>query len=266
MQKLFSFWCLLICGLLFFSACGSKDQPVVKKSALMVESSLFSKSNCVDEKKGVCARFSISYPIFSGVDSTVTKALNQSLQEFVVSAVGGNGQLPFALALDSASMQFFALFLADVKERPEMAMEYVTEIKDSIVFQNAKVVTVQMDGYSYTGGAHGNPFTMLVSYDLGKGAKPLEITDLISDTTAVKPALEKAYKRSKGLKETDPLTEVVYPEITQIPLPAQIAVVANGVVFFYNAYEIAPYAVGSSSALLTWDELGALADKNKWME
>ncbi|MBN8677184.1 MAG: DUF3298 and DUF4163 domain-containing protein [Chitinophagales bacterium] len=265
MRKMLSCSALLCCGLWMFFACGTKQQAPEQKSSLKVESSLYTKTSCVDEAKASCATFKVSYPIFSSGDTALTKALNQSLQEFVISAVGGNGQLPFAVALDSASKQFFDLFQADIKERPEMALEYTTQIQDTIPFLNQKVATVQMDGYSYTGGAHGNPFTMLVSYDLSKSAKPLEITDLISDTTAVKPILEKAYKVSKGLKETDPLTDVVYPEITQIPLPAQIAVVSNGVVFFYNAYEIAPYAVGASAVLLTWEQLGALADKQKWL-
>ncbi len=265
MQKVFSCVGMIAIVLMLWTSCGTKDQASQKKNGLSAESSLFSKRDCVDEAKGACAGFIVSYPIFSGHDSVLVKALNQSVQEFIVSAVGGNGQLPFAVALDSASQQFFEMFRADVKERPEMALEYTTELKDTIPFLNSRVATVQMDGYSYTGGAHGNPFTMLVSYDLTKEAKPLEITDLISDTTAVKPALEKAYKLSKGLQETDPLSEVVYAEIKQIPLPAQIAIVANGVVFFYNAYEIAPYAVGSSAVLLTWEQLGPLADKNKWL-
>jgi hypothetical protein len=265
MHRISLFSGLLICGLFLIFSCSTKEKPVEAKALLKTESSLFSKRYCEDEAKGVCAKFEVSYPIFSGGDSSLTVALNKSLQEFVVSAVGGNGQLPLALALDSASMQFFELFKMDVKERPEIAMEYTTEIKDTIPFLNEKVATVQMDGYSYTGGAHPNPFTMLVSYDLAKGAKPLEITDLVSDTNAVKSILEKAYKLSKGLKETDPLTEVVYPEIQQIPLSAQVAVVADGVVFFYNAYEIAPYAVGPSAVLVTWDQLGALADRKKWM-
>ncbi|MCC7465824.1 MAG: DUF3298 and DUF4163 domain-containing protein [Saprospiraceae bacterium] len=266
MHRLSLFAGLLICSLLLCFSCSTKEKPAEAKALLKTESSLFSKRYCEDEAKGICANFEVSYPIFSGGDSSVTTALNKSLQEFVVSAVGGNGQLPFALALDSASMQFFELFKMDVKERPEIAMEYATEIKDSIPFLNSKVATVQMDGYSYTGGAHPNPFTMLVSYDLTLGAKPLEVTDLVTDTNAVKPILEKAYKLSKGLKETDPLTEVVYQEIQQIPLSAQVALVSNGVVFFYNAYEIAPYAVGPSAVLLTWEQLGALADRKKWME
>jgi len=226
----------------------------------------FSKRHCVDEAKGLCAEFIISYPVFSGGNMATAVALNKSVQNYVLSAVGGNGQSTFSQALDTAGQQFIQMFVDDLSDIPEISMGYSTEISDTVPFLNAKVATIQMDGYAFTGGAHPNPFGSLVSYDLSKGAKPLEITDLVSDTNAVRPALEKAYKVLKGLKETDPLGELVYPEIKQLPMPANVGVAAEGIRFFYNAYEVAPYAVGAADVLLTWDQLGGLADKAKWME
>ena len=106
----------------------------------------------------------------------------------------------------------------------------------------------------------------MVSYDLTKGAKPLEINDLVSDTNAVRPALEKAYKILKGLKETDALGDLVYPEIKQMPMPANVGVAAEGIRFYYNVYEIAPYAIGDGDVLLTWEQLGGLANRKRWVE
>lgn len=248
-------------GLLF---CKSKETPAKTLAPLKSESLRYSKRQCADEAKGQCAEFKISYSVFSGGDSAVTAALNKSIQDYVLSAVGGDAQSPFAQALDTAGRHFVDMYLNDLKENPDWVVGYSTEIKDTVPLLNSKVVTIQMDGYSFTGGAHPNPFGLLVSYDLSKGAKPLEIIDLVSDTNAVRPALERAYKVLKGLKETDPLSDLVYPEIKQIPMPGNVGVAANGIRFFYNAYEIAPYAVGSSDVLLTWEQLGPLADKNRW--
>lgn len=246
--------------------CKSKESSPLKPALMKAESSQFSKRHCADEAKGLCAEFNISYPIFSGADTAVAAAVNKSLQGYVLSAVGGNGQLPFAQALDSAGWQFVQMFLDDLKNVPEMPGGYFTEIADTVPFLNTKIATIQMDGYAHTGGAHPNPFGMLVSYDLSKGGKPLEITELVSDTNALRPMLEKAYKVSKGLKETDPLASIAYEEVKQLPMPSNVGVTAEGIRFFYNAYEIAPYAVGAGDVLLTWEQLGALADKKKWLE
>ncbi|MDO8367942.1 MAG: DUF3298 and DUF4163 domain-containing protein [Saprospiraceae bacterium] len=262
---------LLLPALAIFCAvallfCKSKDTPPPVASAMKAESSQFSKRHCVDEANGQCAELNISYPVFSGGDTAIVAALNKSVQNYVLSAVGGNGQSNFAQALDSAGLQFVQMYMEVLKDNPDFVMGYSTEITDTISFLNAKVATIQMDGYSYTGGAHPNPFGLLVSYDLSKGAKPLEITDLVLDTNAVRPALEKAYKLSKGLKETDPLGEMVYGEMQQLPMPANVGVAAEGIRFFYNAYEVAPYAVGATDVLLTWEQLGALADRKRWVE
>lgn len=248
-----------------FLFCKSPNNPSKEAIPLKAESSLFSKKHCVNEAKGQCAEYTISYPIFSGGDSVTVVKLNKSVQAYVLSAVAGNGQLPFAQALDSAGWQFIQQYIEDLKESPDMVMGYSTEILDTIPFMNSKVVTIQMDGYAFTGGAHPNPFGLLVSYDLKNHAKPLEITDLVRDTNAVRSVLEKAYKRSKGLKETDPLSEVTYPDLVQLPMPSSVGVVAEGIRFFYNAYEVAPYAVGASDVLLTWEQLGAQADRERWM-
>lgn len=248
-------------------ACNAQENP--KAGAILplkTEHSEFSKRQCANQSTEVCAEFKISYPIFSGGESATVSALNKSVQDYVLSAVAGDGQLPFAQALDSAAWNFVEMFKTDLHDNPEMTMGYFTEIKDSVPLVNSKVATVQMDGYAYTGGAHPNPFGLLVSYDLKKGAKPLEITDLVRDTNALRPLLEKAYKISKGLKETDPLGEMVYPDIKQLPMPANVGVAKEGIRFFYNAYEVAPYAVGASDVLVTWEQLGPLADKASWMD
>jgi hypothetical protein len=265
MRKLF-FPTLVLCCTLVLNSCEPKGTANVNAVALKSESSQYSKRHCVDEATERCAEFKISYPIFTGGDAASTAALNSSVQGYVLSAVGGNDQLPFAQALDSVGLQFIQMYLNDLKDNPDLIMGFSTEIRDTVSLLNNKVATVKMDGYSYTGGAHPNPFGLLVSYDLSKRAKPLEINDLVSDTNAVRPILEKAYKLAKGLKETDPLGEMVYEEIKQLPMPANVGVASTGILFFYNAYEVAPYAVGSTDVLLTWEQLGPLADRKKWVE
>jgi hypothetical protein len=92
------------------------------------------------------------------------------------------------------------------------------------------------------------------------------VTAMVSDTALVLPLIEKAYKKSKGLAETDPLTDMVYPELKRLPLPQNICVVQDGIRFYYNDYEVAPHAVGPADVVLTWEQLGSLADKKKWFE
>jgi hypothetical protein len=188
------------------------------------------------------------------------------VQDYILSAVGGDAKFAFDVALDSAYTRFEEMYEQDRKDVPEIAMGYSTQISCAVSYSNKKVVTVQMEGYSFTGGAHGNPFGSITSYDCSQGGKPLEIKDFVQDTNAVRPLLEVAYKLSKGLKATDALTDVTYSEMTQLPMPANVGVAAEGIRFYYNAYEVAPYAVGPADIVLPWETLGTLADRKKWVE
>jgi len=251
---------------ILFLHCTSNNNNKSKTSPIVAESSQYAKLHCVNESSGVCAEFNVSYPIFSGGDTATVTALNRSVQQYLLSAVGGNGQLPFVQSLDSAAWHFVQSFVEEQQENPDREIGYAMEIKDTIPFLNAKVATVQFDGYAYTGGAHPSPFGILVSYDLTKKAHPLCLADMVTDTNALRPLLEKAYKISKGLQADSPLAEATYPDMEQLPMPANVGLVAAGIRFYYNAYEVAPYALGDSDILLTWDQLGSLADPNKWLE
>lgn len=242
----------------------SEKKPTI--TSTKVESSQYSKRHCINESTDLCAEFNVSYPIFSGGDTATTNALNRSVQQYLLSAVGGNGQLPFVQSLDSAAWHFVQSFLNEQKENPEREIGYAIEIKDSVPFLNAKVATVQLDGYSFTGGAHPSPFGILVSYDLRKKASPLGLADMVTDTNALRPLLEKAYKLSKGLQADSPLSEATYPDMERLPMPANVGLVAQGIRFYYNAYEVAPYVMGDADLLLSWEQLGTLADRNKWIE
>lgn len=257
--------CLLLAASL--QNCGSNPETSASTAAPMeVKSSQYAKQHCLDEAQKSCAVYEVSYPIFSKGDSAVVANLNKSVQNYVLSVVAGNMQLPFVEALDSAAWQFIEMFKENQDQLAAIEMGYTTEIKDKVPLLNSKVTTIEMTGYSFTGGAHPYSFCLLVSYDLKNGAKPLQINDLVRDTNAIRPMLERAYKLSKDLKETDSLDSVVYPEITQLPMPTNVGIAPEGIRFYYNAYEVGPYAVGASDILLTWKDLGELSDKNKWLD
>ena len=238
-----------------FFAC--KNNNSVPASPLKAEIKTFNKKFCVSE--GQCATFDVSLPELGGGDPATTTVVNHSVQSFVLSTVGANESLPFPVAMDSAATQFIETFKQAQAENAEMAtMGYTMEIKGNSLLLNSKVATVHLDGYSFMGGAHPNPFTTIVSYNLADSGKVLTVNALVSDTNALRPMLEKGYKEAKGMKPEDKISDLLYPELQQLPMPANTAVLPQGIMFYYNAYEVAPYAVGPTEVILSWEQLGAL--------
>lgn len=256
---------IFLCLALFVFACKSKNtNSASQASALKSDTRTFSKKFC--DPSDVCASFEVSVPELSGGDSAVTTAVNHSVQSFILSTVGANVSLPFPAAMDAAGEQFVEMFKQSQTENPDMPMGYSMEIKGSTLLLNKKVATVHLDGYSFTGGAHPNPFTTVVSYNMQDGGNVLNINALVADTNAVRSMLEAGYKQAKGMKPEENISELLYPELPQLPMPANAAVLPQGILFYYNAYEVAPYAVGPTEIVLSWEQLGALSDKTKWVE
>ena len=168
--------------------------------------------------------------------------------------------------MDSAALQFIAEFKQSMIDRPDFPMGYDMEIKGATPMLTSKVATLHLDGYSFMGGAHPNSFTTIVSYNLLDKGKALTVSALVADTNAVRPLLEAGYKQAKGMKPEEKITELLYPELPQLPMPANVAVLPEGIIFYYNAYEVAAYAVGPTEIILTWEQLGALADRKKWLD
>lgn len=255
---------LFLCLSLCFFACKSKEKNTTPPVPLKAETKTFHKKFCLADEQ--CALFSVSLPELSGGDSVVTTAVNHSVQSFILSTVGANESLPFPVAMDSAGTQFVESFKQAHTDNPDMIMGYSMEINGTSLLLNSKVATVHLDGYSFMGGAHPNPFTTIVSYHLQDSGKVLTINALLSDTNAVRPLLETGYKQAKGMKPEDNIGELLYPDLKQLPMPANTAVLPQGIIFYYNAYEVAPYAVGPTEIILSWEQLGALADKKKWLD
>jgi hypothetical protein len=55
-------------------------------------------------------------------------------------------------------------------------------------------------------------------------------------------------------------------ENDQFFLPDNFAIVEEGITFFYNSYEIAPYAMGATELILRYDELKGIMPKNGVLE
>jgi len=255
---------LLIAAVFLIVSCKSKESPAAGLSAGPMQSDIRQcvKRQCLGE--GECANFTISYLKFSGGDSAGTAAITESFRSFILSMVGGDSNIPFEAALDSAGTRFCAQYLQAKKDDPEMAFGYLFDLSSALLVNNPKIVTLEMSGSSFSGEAHPNSFATLVTYDMQNKGQVLPVTALVSDTTAILPMLEKAYKLSKGMTESGDISELLYPELTHLPLPANVAVVPEGIRFYYNDYEVASHAVGPADLVLSWAELGSLADQKKW--
>ncbi|MBK9336943.1 MAG: DUF3298 and DUF4163 domain-containing protein [Lewinellaceae bacterium] len=246
----------LFAGLLFWVACAKSPTPV------QIKTEQFTARQCVNDS--LCAEMRLSYPVVSGADSAVVRRLNDSIQVVVYLAANADQNLPFRAALDTAAVRFFEMLQADYDANPDFSMSYSMELDSRVAMQSNRYLSIEMNGYAFTGGAHGYYYTVLNTFHI-ETAESVRLEELFPDTAALRPLLEKAFLEVHRKEQPEvELADLLLEPDAPLALPANYCVVPEGVRFVYNPYEVAAYAVGQADFTLTWKQLGTLVERKKW--
>ena len=258
---------LFFTAFVFLFACQSPAPKAPLHPPLKSELQKVERKMCVNDS--TCVLLSISYPTLVGGDVAVTDLLNNDIQRVyrnIVDMEDKYAQLAFPVMLDSASNALGNVFKQFRAEMPESAVtEWNLNASGNVPVLNNRIITVEIQSDSYLGGAHPSSALTIITYDLATG-KALTAADFLKDTNAVLPLLEKAYKTEKNIPENGSLSDFLFEDFPTLPLPKNVAVEPKGIRFYYNDYEVAPHAVGPADLLLTWEQLGPLADSKAWLE
>ena len=232
------------------------------------------QGDCAAEESP-CAHFLARFPVVTaGVRSPVREAVNGAIASLVARAGGliapadgeereeGGEQAP--ATLEDAVKEFFSGWSQNREELPEDApaaySRWVDERRMEVIHADARVLSVELTLYAFTGGAHPNTFVELQSYDLATG-EPLALADLL--TAGAAPRLqalgERLFRREWEIAEGESLEEAgFWFEDDRFELTDNFAVTGKGLVFVYNPYEVAPYVFGPTRITVPWSELRGL--------
>jgi len=122
-----------------------------------------------------------------------------------------------------------------------------------------RYASVHFMGSEYTGGAHGNRFHMVLSFDLNSG-KRLGFDDLFADKNALPKLINRIADGVQALKAagTDPVSRA--PAAIDANMD-RIALTAEGLRVIYAPYEMGSYAEGEFVVDIPKAELSAMGIK-----
>lgn len=169
--------------------------------------------------------------------------------------------------LNSAD-QLAAAFLAEhrsfVEAFPDATAEWTVEITATAIASTPVVATIDIQEIAYTGGAHPNTRRRLVSFDVESG-QLLGIEDLTTDTESLRRLVEKRFRIDRNLAPDDDLAIAGFwfPE-EGFTLPDNLGIVPDGIVFHWDAYEIAPYSMGPIDVAVPVADLHGIVDRDFW--
>lgn len=246
-----------------------KTAPPPPAPALTVADASATSSTCLAPAS--CATVTVTLPrlrLRAGLSATdsaalvpIVAALNDSLRTLA----GIPAEMRLQRHADRLRDRLFRDLRADGRRMREWGMGFSRATTVRVRWVSAHVLTVELEESAFTGGAHGDYGATLRSFDL-RTAKPIPVTALVSDTAALVPLLESGFVLAKADSGAapPPLADLLFPEVKRLPVPPHVGVVPEGLLFLYNPYEVAPWAVGRTDVLLTWKQLSTLADAGRW--
>ncbi|GAB3560928.1 hypothetical protein GCM10027578_00500 [Spirosoma luteolum] len=204
-------------------------------------------------------------------ESDAARQINDSLQQLGVGSITAwldstdVATHPEARTnLKAAADLFAASYQSLLSEMGGLGGCWQLETKMDTLFSSPNLLTARMETFAYTGGAHPNANVTLMTFDRRTG-RPVNLADIVADTTALLGVVETAFRKQQGLLPQYNLEERGYfLRDGHFFLPANIGVGRKGLIFYYNPYEIAAYAVGPIEVVVPYEQMNGML-KSGWM-
>lgn len=220
-----------------------------KKEDEMVYKPLhFENEKCAD-----CPKVTIA--IFDFLEaSKIATTINTTLKNEVINQLLYDEETK-VLTINDAIASFKNGYLDLKKMYPDETLGWEANIKGTILFENKDLISIQLETYIFTGGAHGYSATRFFNFDKIKGVQ-LENEQLFKKKDAFEDFAEIQFKIQEDIPQNASINSTGFMfEGDSFYLPANIGFTQEGIQLVYNQYEVASYADGPIVITLPYKEV-----------
>ncbi|WP_405208699.1 PdaC/SigV domain-containing protein [Aquimarina sp. LLG6339-5] len=141
------------------------------------------------------------------------------------------------------------------KEFPEEIIPYEASINCDISYQNKFILSVLIDSYIFTGGAHGSGNSNYINIDTKTGAI-ISHKKLLKDVNNFSIYVEKVFREKYDIPKEQSINSTgFFFDNNTFSLPNNIGITETYIILFYNQYEISSYAEGPIELKLKKEEV-----------
>lgn len=219
-----------------------------KDDALTFEPTTYSGDTCAN-----CTKVKITIPKALG-EAKINKVVNNALKEELIYLLNFNDEQD-AIEIETA-IRLFGKGYTDLKQLyAEEATPWEANVNGSVSFENKEILTIKLDSYLFTGGAHGYNTTHYLNFDK-LNAIELNTEDLFKNTSDFERYVETKFRLQEDIPSEGDINSTGFMfETESFYLPQNIGYSKEGIQFFYEQYEIASYADGSIIITIPYSEL-----------
>lgn len=208
----------------------------------------FTGDTCAD-----CPKINIKVPKALG-DAPIDQVINTAVKEELIYLLNFDDQQN-ATDIKSAIGSFTTAYTQLKSQFAEEATPWEVAVTTTISYEDKNIITLQIDSYLFTGGAHGYNTTHYLNFDKLKAIE-LNTEELFKDFTDFERYAESKFRTQEGLSSDDAINSTGFMfETGTFYLPENIGYTKEGLQLFYEQYEIASYADGPIVLTFPYSEL-----------
>ncbi|MCW8311945.1 DUF3298 domain-containing protein [Sphingobacterium thalpophilum] len=186
--------------------------------------------------------FRASYPVFK--DSSINK---------LVSAVV---HLEGDTSMEDAARRFISSYNEYVDDNNGISTAtWNRDLRIDVVANTASLLSLRTKQEEYTGGAHGDHFTLYSNFDR-RTVRPITINDIIQEENKSEflKIAEQHFRKQEGLSKNDSLSGKYFFDEGKFALADNFTFEKDHILFYYNIYEIKSYAEGNTELRIPYSK------------
>jgi hypothetical protein len=244
-------WTILwVVGPQYFSVAQNSGHTVSNYSYITKERT-WPADESVDSAKIVIA---LSYPQFNSPDQfAVMDSINSYMSRRLYAPVFDSHPID---SMEDLEHQMIQEYLDLLEQYPDYKFRWELDRSITVILDHKKLISLQFSEFTYTGGAHPNSWEFYTTFHRDSGQE-LVLQDFVLEgkMKQLREVAEQRFREIKGIPETASMKSYGYWFTNdQFQLSENAAMGAQGLILYYNNYEIAPYAMGPTRLLLPYDQ------------
>jgi hypothetical protein len=232
----------------------ARQAPPAPSTDVTFSPQSFERVSADCDSGGNCARIRIGYPEITGAP---TPAARESLQAFILDFVlRRTDDTLRAPSVEAVIQDFLDSYEGFRRDYPDAGQGWEVDRQVAILPSPVGICSIEAREFQYTGGAHPNTSIRLASFDVRSGRR-LTLSDLLHPGFGARldSLGEQAFRAARELPADSSIADSgFWFEGGRFRLPPGFAVTSDGLRFYFNAYEVAPYALGPTDFLIPFGQ------------
>lgn len=253
---------LIIITALLIAACNADTSDSGRSTNDKFVAKNFNSICLLDSTEKLSPKFTIEISIKSMVsdDKTREAKVNNAIVNSIYGFTGNSIEAATDSFVSIAQKEYYDLrpeYFNEKEINPSAEwFNYMYKVSTDVEYGRNNVIIYKSECHYYTGGAHPNTMVTYLNFDPISGEE-ITLTDIFKDgyEEYLCNRLTDALADKIGANSRKEILEKGYLNFNDIYPSENFMLQKDSIQFFYNRYDIAPYALGTTTLGFTYEEL-----------